>query len=240
VLDGVVQEITPSGRRVFQWNSKDHVALEERAVSGPLRAGTNRFKLPDGRQAWDIFHINSVEPNGDGELLISARATSSLYTIDKSSGDILWKLGGSDTAESLDFVGEERTGPVFGGQHDARVLADGTVTLYDNALARGAPPRAVRYRIDPSARTATLLEDIRDPDIDESIFAGGTRRLPGGNWVVSWGGVESIGEYTPSGRQVFGLELEEQFFSYRVFPIARNELSRRQLRRAMDAQYPRR
>jgi hypothetical protein len=240
VVDGVIQEITPTGRRVFQWNSKDHVALDERGVSGPLKADTNRFELPDGREAWDIFHINSVEPNGDGELLISARATSSLYDIDKSSGDILWKLGGSETPQSLDFVGEERTGAVFGGQHDARVLPDGTVTLYDNALARGAPPRAVRYRIDAAAGTATLLEDIRDPDIDESIFAGGARRLPGGNWVVSWGGVESIGEYKPSGRQVFGLELEEDFFSYRAFPITRSRLSRRQLRRAMNAQYPRR
>jgi hypothetical protein len=98
----------------------------------------------------------------------------------------------------------------------------------------------VRYRIDTTARTATLLEDIRDPDIDESIFAGGARRLPGGNWVISWGGVESIGEYTPSGRQVFGLELDEDFFTYRAFPVARSRLSRGQLRRAMDAQYPRR
>jgi hypothetical protein len=238
VVDGVVQEITPSGRRVFQWNSKDHVALDERGPSGPLNKD-NRFKLTDGRKAWDIFHINSVEPHGDGELLISARATSALYNIDRSSGEILWKLGGTETPQSLDFAGERRTGPVFGGQHDARVLRDGTVTVYDNALGRGAPPRAVRYRLDTDAGTATLLEDIRDPDIPESIFAGGARRLDGGNWVISWGGVESIGEYRPGGRQVFGLELDEDFFSYRAFPIARDRLSRRQLRRAMDAQYRR-
>ena len=240
VLDGVVQEITPGGRRVWSWNSKDHVALDERSPSGPLNAENNRFELADGRRAWNIFHINSVEPHGDGELLISSRATSALYNIDKGSGEILWKLGGTRTTQALDFVGEERTGPVFGGQHDARVLPDGSVTLYDNALARGAAPRAVRYRIDTTAGTATLLEDIRDPDVNESIFAGGARRLPGGNWVISWGGTESIGEYTPSGRQVFGLELDEDFFSYRAVPIARSRLSRKRLRFAMDAQYRRR
>jgi outer membrane protein assembly factor BamB len=237
VLDGEIQELTPGGRLVWSWNSKDHVPLDERSPSGPFR---ETFKLADGREAYDIFHINSVERHGAGELLISARATSSLYNIDRSTGNVLWKLGGTETPQSLETVGDDRPRPTFGGQHDARVLKDGTVTLFDNATGRSLPPRALRYRIDTAAGTATLLENIADPDVPISNYAGGARRLSGGNWVVAWGGKPIVGEYAPTGEQVFNLQFDENFFSYRAIPITPQQLSHSALRRAMNAQYPRR
>ena len=62
---------------------------------------------------------------------------------------------------------EFTTGSGFGGQHDARVLSDGSVTIFDNGFHSDPvlrhPPRAVRYAIDRGAGTATLLEQINDP-----------------------------------------------------------------------------
>ena len=42
---------------------------------------------------WDFFHINSVDLDGDGNLLVSGRSTHTVYKLDRS-GAILWRLGG--------------------------------------------------------------------------------------------------------------------------------------------------
>jgi hypothetical protein len=237
VLDGEVQEINRRGRKVWSWNSKDHVDLSERSVSGPLPDPT---RLHDGRMAYNLVHLNSVEPHGH-ELLISMRLTSALYDIDRRTGKVLWKLGGTETPQSLRVVGDTQPAPHFGGQHDARVLRDGTITLHDNGTGRNRPPRLLRFRIDTTTRTATLLEQVADPAVRQSFFAGGTRRMAGGNWVVSWGGTSVIEELTPTGRPVFTLRLPQSYFSYRTFPIPAGVYKTSTLRRAMDIQYrPRR
>ena len=51
----------------------------------------------------------------------------------------------------------------------------------------GQPPRAVRYRIDEQAGTATLLESISDPVVPESMCCGTARRLTNGHWLIDWG-----------------------------------------------------
>jgi hypothetical protein len=227
VLDGVVQEITPKGKAVFQWNSKDHVSNDEKGpnIGTPVKVGN--------RLVYDLVHLNSVEPHGKNELLLSMRATNALYDIDKTTGKILWKLGGTHTPESLLPVGDSHT-QLFGGQHDARVLPDGTITLHDNRTGTGDPPRGVRFRIDTTTHTATLLEQVSDPLVPLSNFAGSARRLPGGDWVASWGGTPTVTELGSSGKVVFRLQLEKGWFTYRAFPIRPGQLKFRTLRRAMD------
>jgi hypothetical protein len=232
VLDGEVQELTPRGKLVWSWKALDHVAVEETAGQGPVSV----VKLADGREVYDPIHLNSVEPNGD-ELILSMRSIAAVFGIDRDSGAVRWKLGGTKRPESLTLEGDERGG--FGGQHDARLQPDGTLTLFDNATGRNLPPRAVRLRLDRAAGTATLVESISDPDVPQSNFAGSARRLPGGNWVVSWGGTPRIGEYTPAGKRVFSLVLPKDYFSYRAIPLPRGRLSTAALRRGMDAQFGR-
>jgi hypothetical protein len=228
VLDGELQEITPKGKLAWSWNSKDHLATSE---------GSSRvtIKLPDGTTAYDLVHINSVEPHGK-HLLISFRHANAVYYIEKKSGKVVWKLGGTQRPESLRFVGDSRG--FFGSQHDARFLPDGTVTVYDNATGRGTP-RAVRYRIDAGAGTATLLEQLTNPAVSMSNFAGSARRLPGGHWVISWGGTEVVNELAADSTPVFTLTFAKGQFSYRAFPVVRGTLGAGKLRAAMDAQYGR-
>jgi hypothetical protein len=235
VLDGVVQEVTPAGKVVFNWNSKDHIALDERSPSGPV---SKPVTLPDGRQAYDIMHLNSIQVAGK-RLIISARAPSAVYEIERSTGAIVWKLGGTQTPQSLNVVGDSRPAPHFGGQHDARLQPDGTITIHDNATGRGLPPRAVRFRVDPATNTATLVEQLTDPRVPVSNYAGSARKLAGGNWVVSWGGTPVVGEYTAAGAPVFTLRMTDSFFSYRAFPVARGQVKIATLRRAMDRRYGR-
>ena len=51
----------------------------------------------------------------------------------------------NDQARVADRPGDPQWGLPLGGQHFACVLADGTLTMYDNNTYLTAPPRAVRY-----------------------------------------------------------------------------------------------
>ena len=100
---------------------------------------------------------------------VSLRYTG-VYRVNMTTGNVVWKLGGTTTPQSLTIVGDSATpaGPL--GQHDARLYGDGSVSMFDNGNDGNAnpatrAPRAVRYSIDTTAKTATLAEQITDPAI---------------------------------------------------------------------------
>jgi hypothetical protein len=231
VVDGEIQEISPSGQVVWSWSSRDHTSPAE--TQEWAKAGRT---LPDGTPVWDIFHLNSLAPDGHGGLVISARHVNAVYRIDRATGKITWKLGGTKRPQSLKVVGDRRS-PTFGLQHDARVLGDGSVTVYDNRTDLG-PPRAVRFRIDAVKHRARFVEQVTDSKARISGSEGSARRLPGGDWVVSWGGTKLVSEVSRSGRIVWRLIFADTI-NYRVTPIPAERLSARALRRAMDRMHPR-
>jgi hypothetical protein len=222
VGDILLQEVRRDGSVVWSWDTADHIPLSE------LPAMWYYVCV-----AGDPYHFNAVEPVGDNQVLISYRHLNAIYKVDVRTGDIVWKLGGVPTAKSLTIVGDPNNG--FTGQHDIRLLGDGTVTLHDNETGTTNTPRAVRYSIDEGAKTATLIEQATNPLITASLCCGSARELPGGNWVVLWGGTSSMTEQTTAGDTVFRLDGAS---TYRTQPVT-SGLSAAALRRAMDVQYPR-
>lgn len=235
VLDAELQELTPAGTKVWEWNSRNHISLEE---TGHWFKDFI-FPLSGPKAPFDIVHINSVDVRADS-VLISMRHTEAVYKIDRASGGIIWKLGGTPTPESLTVVGDPEPKP-FVGQHDARMLADDTLTALDNGEAGNRPPRAVRFRIDAGARTATYLEAISDPGVPEAVCCGSARRTASGGWLVGWGGgpkMNPIIEYAADGSPTFKMTISTGF-SYRAHPIAAGQIDRAALRDGMEAQHPR-
>jgi hypothetical protein len=150
---------------------------------------------------------------------------------------VLWKLGGTTTPRSLKIIGD--SAPDFGGQHDVRALSDGTITLHDNGTGL-RPPRALRFRINARARTATVIERLVDHQTSpNSPCCGSARKLPRGDWVIDWGDQHLITELTPADQPVFSLSFPGEF-SYRADPVLPGVLSRRALNAAMDHMHPRR
>lgn len=148
----------------------------------------------------------TVEPDGPNAFLISLRHTDAVYKIDKASGDVIWKLGGTTTPKSLTVLDDPYGAYPLGGQHDPRVLPDGTVTIHDNGTAIGGrAPRAVRYQIDEQAMTATLLEEVTDPEAPSSFCCGSARRSADGSWLMSWGGRSLVTEFDAAGNRTFSL-----------------------------------
>jgi hypothetical protein len=236
VVDSEVQEVSPAGKLVWSWSSRDHVAVAETKPFMPAILAQPRGSA-DGRTVYDLTHVNSVEPDGDS-VLISLRHTDGVYKVSRTSGAVEWKLGGTRTPESLAVEGADPDSLVLGGQHDARLLPDGTITIHDNRTLTKLGPRAVRYRIDEGARTATQVEEVTDPDAVLSMCCGSARKLPGGNWVMNWGFSGLVTELTPAGKRVFALRFGDEIFSYRAVPVLPGELSARKLRAGMDAMHP--
>jgi hypothetical protein len=83
--EGIVQELDiESGEVLFEWHSLERVGIEESYFPPP----------EDPAEPFDYFHINSIEVDTDGNLIISARKTSATYKIDRKSGEVLWRLDG--------------------------------------------------------------------------------------------------------------------------------------------------
>ena len=125
VLDSVVQEIdVKTGLLLFQWDSLDHVPLTDTYEPAVTSAGA----------PFDYFHINSVQLQQDGNLLISARNTWAAYEVDHQTGPVVWTLGGKSSSYKLG------SGAEFAFQHDVRLHTDTdpTVTLFDDG---GGPPK---------------------------------------------------------------------------------------------------
>jgi hypothetical protein len=204
VIGSVVQEIEiPSGRVLFEWHSLDHVAIEE---SYAAYAG----------HAYDYFHVNSIDVDADGNLLLSARNTWAVYKVHRKSGKVLWRLGGKRS----DF----RMGPgtSFAWQHDARHHDEGRlISIFDNAAAPPVGPRsrALVIALDRRARYAKLVREYAHPRGLLAPFMGNAQVLRNGNVVVGWGGIPYVTEFHRDGGVRFDGRLPRGGMNYRAFRL---------------------
>jgi hypothetical protein len=230
VVNAELQQVGQGGRLLWDWKSQDHTSLAETGHRWPW------ISHHITREGYDIVHWNSIESAGNS-VIASFRHLDAVYKIRKDTGQIVWKLGGRKTAKSLAVKQDDRT-PTFGAQHDARLLPDRTLTVFDNRTnVSPATPRAERFRIDQNAGTATLVQSISDPSVPWSDCCGSARRLGNGDWLIDWGDNGHIGGYRPNAARTFLLSFASGY-SYRAEPVPSGAISAQDLRDAMNAIYP--
>jgi hypothetical protein len=201
VMDCAVQEIDlRTGAVLFEWHTVDHVAIDESFVA----------PTTDPTAIYDYVHANSIELDRDGTLLVSARNTSTVYKIDRTTGAIVWRLGGKQS----DFAMGDGTG--FSWQHDARRQADGTLTIFDDGASPGHS-RAIVLRLDEQAKTATLVRAYEHPTPLLARSQGNMQVLSGGNVLVGWGDAGYVSEFSSTGEVVFDATYPAAVQSYRNF-----------------------
>jgi Arylsulfotransferase (ASST) len=200
IQDALFQEIDlTSGEVLLEWHSLDNVELSESYA--PVSAD------------WDFFHINSVDLDHDGNLLVSSRSMHTIYKVDRG-GQILWRLGGKKS----DF--QIGPGAGFAWQHDARRQPDGTLTVFDN----GATPaverrsRGLILDVDEQAMTSSLVRQYTHPGV-LSGSQGSVQRLSNGNVFIGWGEIPRVSEFDESGRLIFDALLGSKHQSYRAFRL---------------------
>jgi hypothetical protein len=202
VLNCVAQEIDlKTGLVLFQWNSLDHIPLGASYVPVSTR-------LP-----WDYFHINAIQPLSDGTVLISSRNASAVYDVDGTTGRIHWVLGGKFSSFKLG------SGARFWYQHDARLLANGHMTIFDDAGApfRESQSRALTLALNTASKTATVVAQHGYNSL-QAPAEGSFQQLPNGNALVGWGQAPDLAtEFRPDGTVVYNAKFAGANASYRVY-----------------------
>lgn len=199
VLDCTIREVDlASGRLLWSWHSVDHIGLDETYATPPT----------DGKQVFDYVHLNSIDVDRDGSLLVSARNTGAIYKIDRTSGAIVWRLGGKQS----DFTMAD--GASFSWQHDARRQPDGTLSLFDDSATPGRS-RALVLELDEGARTARRVRDYVHPKALLATSQGNAQVLPNGDVFVGWGSQPYFSEFGADGTLRFDASFPAGVQSYR-------------------------
>lgn len=212
IVDSKFQELDiATGKLIYEWSSLEHVSPDESVLPVTVGQAGSGYNSSD---AWDYFHINSVDKDEDGNYLLSARDCCALYKVNGTSGDIIWKLGGKNS--SFDLHDEFD----FCFQHHARFVdtsADGfvqTISFYDNSAhgTENAGGHEVHtnthssgkvVQVDTSTMKAKLLHQYDPPDTLLSKSQGSTQLLPNGNVIVNWGSEGAVTEYLADGTPIF-------------------------------------
>jgi hypothetical protein len=202
VWEAVVQEVSlTTGQVLFEWHSLKYIPVTDTYI----KMATDSL---------DYFHINAIDEDTDGNLIVSGRHISTILKINRSTGAVMWRLGGKHS--DFSFVGG---GPSF--QHDVRVVSPSRYSAFDNGNLRNPPySRGVTWQLNLATHTATVVGEWRHkPDLYSSIM-GSNRILANGDRLIGWAlaGNGTTTEYAGTGHTiVFQSTFGAYASSYRVF-----------------------
>ena len=217
VADCTAEELDPAGHLVWSWAASDHI--------DPVKESKGYLvNVVDGVKVADVYHFNSIDVDGSNNVLVSSRATSAVYYIDRASGKALWKMGGNpyskDGAQILNFANDPEGG--IDSQHDARFQANGDVSVFDDHTNLGGMARGIEYAIDTNAGTASMVWEY--PNVTWSEAMGSFRRYGDGSNLISWGlspkTVVDITEVDDAGHDLLDITFaNNQDSSYRAVKV---------------------
>jgi hypothetical protein len=218
--DQRIEEITTDLDVVWSWNLFDHVP-------------------PSGTKE-ELCHANHLLIDEENGILHYNCRWVGLFKIDRASGEILWRMGGSYDETSLGpgdftFVPPESQ---FSDAHEPDLKADGTLLLYDNGgfgMGGGGNfhSRVVQYQVDETNMTATRTWEFPGTFNVDSWYTntwytpywGDADRLPNGNVLVTAGlrsasNASRFFEVTNEGEVVWELVLPTNIGVYKAARLA--------------------
>jgi Arylsulfotransferase (ASST) len=210
LTDSVIEEVdVKTGLVMWQWHALGHIPISE-----------SHNPAPKEDYPWDYVHINSISPGGEGgasksgEVLLSSRNTWTLYDVDIDSGGVRWRLGGDHSSFKLG------PGTRTYWQHDAAWQPGGLISVFDNG---SDPPMEKQSRgliLDPNLKThtVTLVKQFVNPT--KTLLAssqGDMLSLPGGNWLMGYGGLPNFTEYDAAGHVLLDGTLGKNVQDFRTY-----------------------
>jgi hypothetical protein len=214
INDSVIEEIDiKTGLVMWEWHALGHIPI-----------GESHNPPPSSDSPWDYVHINSISlgPSGQtgagssqpSDVLLSSRNTWTLYDIDFHSGAVRWRLGGEHSSFKLG------PGTHTYWQHDAELHAGGLISVFDNGSDPPEEKQSRGIELDPnvSTHTVTLVKAFTNPT--RTLLAssqGDMLSLPGGDWLMGYGGLPNFTEYNASGHVVLDGTLGKSVQDFRTY-----------------------
>ncbi len=180
VWANIIQERTFDGRTLFSWNSLDHIPVTDCADTADIMGNFV-----------DYLHVNSVIKDTDGNYIVSARHLDEIFKIDRRTGSLLWRMGGSRSRNNQFRFLNDTTGGFFGfsHQHTASRTSSGTILIFDNGNLKPEPQvsRVVEYEVDEVNKTARRVwQYVPTPNVYVRTM-GSAEELENGNILVGYG-----------------------------------------------------
>jgi outer membrane protein assembly factor BamB len=146
------------------------------------------------RRYGDIFHTNSIEALdgrfaainpafAKGNFLLSSRHLNTVFVVQPDTNEVVWALRGG-----------------FKAQHDAQLLADGSLLLFDNS---GQAGRSAVQAYDPATRGVRWEYTGSEAHPFYSRFCGTAQHLPNDNTLITESDNGRAFEVTPDGTIVW-------------------------------------
>ena len=215
IQDMLIQEQDENHNVVFQWNTSEHFEVTDCASNSMLL-------LP----IVDYVHCNSIDIDAEGNLLLSSRHMDEITKIDHTTGEIIWRMGGSRSKNNMFAFANDTVGSFtgFSHQHCVRWLPNGHLLMFDNGNLKTPPnSRVVEYEVDQVNYVVTKIWEYVPAPVIISSGMGSAQRLQNGNTFIGWG-TNNQGfagtEVTPVGQVVQEFSFPQGVYSYRVFKVA--------------------
>ena len=221
VYDSIVQEIDiKTGLVMWEWHALGHIPLRDSYA----RAAHQR------QPGTTCTSTRSTRESGQSaNVLLSARNTWTIYDVNMHTGGFIWRIGGQRTRASSAAPASASTGST-------------------TPLAAGRPGLGVRQRLRPAQEKQSrgLLLDPTTATHTVTLvkhFTNPTRRcwpraratccsLPGGNWLMGYGGLPNFTEYDSSGHVLLDAHARPERAGLPHLPRRRGARSRRRRRRS--------
>lgn len=185
--------------------SMDGRVLESLSLYDILAASTPRYSIQKAgahdagkHHLLDVFHCNAIRPAsvpalasrspiyGPNTVIVTSRHQDDLMVIDWPTRKLLWHWGRG----------------VLSGPHDATVLPDGRVLVFDNGLVRGS---SRVLELDPLAPSQLRQFAPGGSGFFDRVM-GSCQRLPNGNTLIVHSEGGSAVELAPDGTPVWTYE----------------------------------
>jgi hypothetical protein len=208
----IIQEQDRNKNVVFEWRNIDHIPITDSDLD--LTASRINYGT-----------LNAFDIDDDGNILASFRNHSEIIKISRTTGEVIWRMGGP--RGEFTYVGEhEENAPYYHArQHNIRRRPNGNITMFDNGEFHMPPySRTVEYSLDEVNKVATLVSEWRYPN--GNIFcvtAGNSEPLTEGGWFIGYGVPNpqfvkrNAVEVHPDGSIALELSLPRGVLAYRVY-----------------------
>ena len=210
----------PRTRRSSTTSSRRSTSPPAWCCSSGTASATSRPTSPTSRRPRTRARSGSTSTPTRSTSTMTATTSSppatrrTIYKIDRSTGKIIWRLGGKKSDFKLG------KGVRFDWQHSIRSQPDGTYKVYDNSAAPPVAQELARLtlKLDAAGQDGHARERVRRTRASCSRPARATSSaLPNGNTFVGWGSQRWFTEFSPTGKVLFDGHLARGNDNYRAF-----------------------
>lgn len=199
---GVVQE-QKDEKVVFEWDGGDYPELID-----ACQKDCPQWMDKDA----DFMHVNSIQVDPkDNNLIISMANTYSVIKVNRSSGKIMWQLGGKQ--DDFGLTPNQK----FHRQHDAQMLPNRRFVLFDNGYNVKKSARVLMFKLDEENKK---VEDFKEIPLRTFIpFMGSVQVLNNENLFIGCGSSHGCAAklIDKSGKAYFRMVVNRPYTTYRAY-----------------------